>query len=285
MSLTKNRTIVPTVLATIVIVALTGYFLFPLFWQLMAITKDSTQLATTNGLLPSIPPHLWENVQRLFAADGGSFPRWLVNSVLYSGVGGVLCTFVSGAAGYALARLHFRGRKVVTAAVLIGTMIPATVLAFPLYLVLVRLGLVDTYWAFLLPSLVSPLAVFLARMSASQSIPVEILEAARIDGAGEIGIAFRIGFRLMSPGLVTILLIEVVAIWNNFFLPLMVLSSSNLYPSTLGLYIWNTRVSQAPEYQVLILLGALISCLPLVVLFLTLQRYWRSDIAAGGVKG
>lgn len=284
MSVRRRKGLFPTVIATGIIVALTVYFLFPLYWQVIATTKDSTQLATTNGVLPSVPPQTWQNLGALFTADGGIFTTWLINSLIYAGLGGILCTFISGIAGYAMARLRFKGSKLVTVAVLVGTMLPATVLAFPLYLVLSRMGLIDTYWAFLLPSLVSPMGVFLARMFAQQSVPVEILEAARIDGAGEIRIALGIGFRLMSPGLVTILLIQIVAIWNNFFLPLMVLSSTDLFPSTLGLYVWNSRVTQAPEYQILVLVGALVSCIPLIVLFLSLQRFWRSGLTAGAVK-
>lgn len=274
----------PTVIATGIVVLLTVYFLFPIYWQFIATSKTSNELATTNGLLPSIPPNTWGNLKALFTAEGGVYPRWFVNSLIYSGVGGVLCTLISGITGYVLAFLKFRGRTLVTVIILIGTLVPATVLAFPLYLLLAKMHLIDTYWAFLLPSLVSPLAVFLSRMFAQQSIPYEVIEAARIDGMGEIRIAFGMGLRLMGTGLVTVLLLQVIAIWNNFFLPLMVLTSSDLYPATLGLYMWNSRVTQAPDYQVLVLVGALIACIPLVILFLSLQRYLKAGLTAGAVK-
>ncbi|MGO1385598.1 MAG: carbohydrate ABC transporter permease [Arachnia sp.] len=274
----------PTVIATGIIVLLTVYFLFPIFWQIIATSKTSNELATTNGLLPSIPPNTWENIKALFAAEGGVYPRWFVNSLIYSGIGGALSTLLSGIAGYVLAFLKFKGRTLVTVVILIGTLVPATVLAFPLYLLLAKMNLIDTYWAFLLPSLVSPLAVFLSIMFAQQSIPYEVIEAARIDGMGEIRIAFGIGLPLMSTGLVTVLLLQVIAIWNNFFLPLMVLTSSDLYPATLGLYMWNSRVTQSPDYQVLVLVGALIACIPLVILFLALQRQLKAGLTAGAVK-
>jgi multiple sugar transport system permease protein len=281
---TRTRSRLPMVVGIVIIVALTLYFVFPIYWQIIASTKSTNELVSTNGVWFSFPIHLFQNIRDLFSANGGIFGRWLLNSVFYAGVGGVVCTAISCGAGYALAMLRFRGSRVASGVILIGTMLPATVLAFPLFLVLTQLGLVDTYWAVLLPSLVSPFAVFLARMFAIQSVPIDLLEAARMDGAGELRIAATIGAPLMAPGLVTILLIEVVAIWNNFFLPLIVLNTADKFPATVGLYVWNGRVTQDPDYQSLVIVGSVISAIPLIVLFLTLQRYWRSGIATGAVK-
>lgn len=272
------------IIGTLIIVALATYFFFPIYWQIVASTKSSNQLTSTSGMWFTSPSKWVENLQGLFSADGGIFSRWFLNSLFYAGVGGIVATVISGAGGYALALLRFRGSRAASLVIIIGVMVPGTVLAFPLFLVMARLGLVDTYWAVLLPSLVSPFAVFLARMFASQSIPVDLLEAARIDGAGELRIALTIGSRLMLPGLVTILLIQIVAIWNNFFLPLLVLNSAETFPATVGLYVWNGRVTQSPGYQSFVIMGSIISSIPLVVLFLTLQRYWRSGIATGAVK-
>lgn len=274
----------PVIIGTIIIVALTLYTLFPIYWTVIASTKATNELASTSGVWFTFPLHLFSNLHDLFSADGGLFGRWMINSLIYAGVGGIGCTLVSGAAGYALAMLRFRGSRLASGVILVGTMLPATVLAFPQFLVISHLGLVNTYWAVLLPSLISPFAVFLARMFAIQSIPKDLVEAARIDGAGEFRIATTIGATLMVPGLVTILLIEVVAIWNNFFLPLIVLNSANELPATVGLYLWNGKITQNPEYQALVIIGSLVSAIPLIVLFLTLQRYWRSGLATGAVK-
>ena len=280
----RSRPRVATVVAVLIIAALAAYFLFPIYWTIIASTKATNELASTNGVWFTLPLHLVANIAALFGADGGIFGRWMLNSVLYAGVGGIACTVLSGGAGYALAMLRFRGARIASAVILIGTMLPATVLAFPQFLVLTRLGLVNTYWAVLLPSLVSPFSVFLARMFAVQSVPVELIEAARIDGAGELRIATTVGATLMAPGLVTILLIEIVAIWNNFFLPLIVLNSASKLPATVGLYLWNGKITQNPDYQSLVIIGSLVSAIPLIVLFLTLQRYWRSGLATGAVK-
>ena len=274
----------PVVVGMLIIVALTVYTLFPIYWTVIASTKATNELASTSGVWVSLPIHLVDNIHNLFTADGGIFGRWLLNSLMYAAVGGLACTALSGAAGYALAMLRFRGSRVMSGVILVGTMLPATVLAFPQFLVLTRLGLVNTYWAVLLPSLVSPFAVFLARMFATQSVPVDLIEAARIDGAGEFRIATTLGAPLMAPGLVTMLLIHVVAIWNNFFLPLIVLNSADKLPATVGLYLWNGKITQNPDYQSLVIVGSLVSAIPLIILFLTLQRYWRSGLATGAVK-
>ncbi|MGN6243279.1 MAG: carbohydrate ABC transporter permease [Motilibacteraceae bacterium] len=274
----------PVVIGMLIILALTAYTLFPIYWTVIASTKATNELASTSGVWISLPLHLVDNLHRLFTADGGAFGRWLLNSLLYATVGGLVCTALSGGAGYALAKLRFRGSELASGVILVGTMLPATVLAFPQFLVLTRLGLVNTYWAVLLPSFVSPFSVFLARMFATQSVPTELVEAARIDGAGEFRIARTLGTHLMAPGLVTILLIHVVAIWNNFFLPLIVLNSSDKLPATVGLYLWNGKITQNPDYQSLVIVGSLVSAIPLILLFLTLQRYWRSGLATGAVK-
>lgn len=274
----------PVVIGMLIIIVLTAYTLFPIYWAVIASTKATNELASTNGVWLTFPTHLVSNFRHLFSADGGIFGRWILNSLFYAGVGGAACTLISGCAGYALAMLRFRGSHFLSGVILVGTMLPATVLAFPQFLVLTHLGLVNTYWALLLPSFISPFAVFLARMFAIQSVPMELIEAARIDGAGEFRIARTVGATLMAPGLVTILLIQVVAIWNNFFLPLIVLNSADKLPATVGLYLWNGKITQNPDYQSLVIIGSLISAIPLIVLFLTLQRYWRSGLAAGAVK-
>ena len=168
--------------------------------------------------------------------------------------------------------------------VLGGVLVPGTALAIPLYLLLSKVGLANTYWSVLLPSMVSPFGVYLSRVYATAAVPDELLAAARVDGAGELRIFFTVALRLMAPGLVTVFLFQFVAIWNNFLLPLVMLSDEDTYPVTLGLYTWNTQVTHYPEYFSLIIMGSLVSILPLAAAFLTLQRFWRNDLAAGAVK-
>jgi multiple sugar transport system permease protein len=126
--------------------------------------------------------------------------------------------------------------------------------------------------------------VYLSRIFAASSVPDELLEASRIDGAGEIRTFFTVSIRLMTPALVTVFLFQFVAIWNNFFLPLIMLRSEELFPVTFGLYTWNSQLNQIPELRAYVLVGALLSIIPLIVTFLLLQRFWRSGLGAGSLK-
>jgi multiple sugar transport system permease protein len=136
-----------------------------------------------------------------------------------------------------------------------------------------------------LPSLVSPFGVYLARIYAAASVPEPLLEAARLDGSSEFRAFFVIALRLMTPALVTIFLFQFVVIWNNFFLPLIMLVDRKLFPMTLGLYSWNSQTQQDPTLATAVLTGALLSVVPIIAAFLMLQRYWRGGLGAGGVKG
>jgi multiple sugar transport system permease protein len=182
--------------------------------------------------------------------------------------------------GYALAKYVFPGREATFNLVLAGVLVPATTLALPLFLLFSRAHAVDTYWSVLLPSMVSPLGVYLARVYATASVPDDLIEAARMDGSSEVRIFITMSLRLMGPGLVTIFLFQFVTIWNNFFLPLQMLQDQKLYPVTLGLYAWNGQITQAPELQSLVIIGALLSTVPLIIAFLGLQRFWRGGLAA-----
>jgi len=168
--------------------------------------------------------------------------------------------------------------------VLGGVLVPATALALPLFLIFSQFNATNTFWSVFLPSIVSPFGVYLARIFAASSVPDELLEAARLDGASEIRTFFSVSRRLMTPALVTIFLFQFVAIWNNFFLPLIMLRDQTLFPVTLGLYTWNSQVNQIPEIRTFVIIGAFLSIIPLIIAFLSLQRFWRGGLGAGSVK-
>lgn len=263
------------------------YFLLPLYWLIIASTKTTSDLFGTNGFWFSSHMDLWSNLQGLLTYDDGIFLQWLLNSLMYALTSAVVSTFLSAMAGYALAKYTFRGRNVIFSMVLGALLVPATALALPLYLLMAKVGLTDTYWAVLLPSFVSPFGVYLSRIYAAASIPDDLLDAARVDGAGQFRTFATMALRLMSPALVTIFLFQFVAVWTNFFLPLVMLSSERLYPITVGLQVWNARASGVSSQGFLyglIVTGALVSVLPLIIGFLFLQRYWRSGLAAGSFR-
>ena len=183
---------------------------------------------------------------------------------------------------------RFRGRGVLFAIVLGSVFVPATVLALPLFLMMNQTGLSATLLAVILPGLVNPFGVYLMRIFAERSVPEELLDAARVDGAGEFRIFWTISFRLLAPGVVTVLLFSFVGAWNNYFLPLLVLSKSDLSTVIVGLANWNGLAAQPGEAQViyaLVVTGSVIAILPVMAVFLFLQRYWQNGLSFGAVRG
>jgi multiple sugar transport system permease protein len=259
------------------------YFLLPVVWLAISATKSASDLSTTFGLWFS-GNHLGRNLHDTVTFGDGLYLRWLANSALYSVVGAAAATLLSAMAGYALAKFTFRGRAATFSAVLAGVLVPPTALAVPLFLMLAGAGMTNTVWSVLLPSTISPFGVYLARVYAAASVPDELLEAGRIDGAGDVRMFYTVSLRLMAPALITIFLFQFVAIWNNFLLPLVMLTSDRLYPVTLGLYTLNTQITRDPDLKAIVVTGSLLSIIPLILAFLALQRFWRTGLAAGAVK-
>jgi multiple sugar transport system permease protein len=274
----------PGILATAFMFVCAVYFLLPAWWLVVSSTKGPSTLYSSEGFWFS-QFRFASNLTGLFSYDGGIYWHWLVNTLLYAGVGAVGATFLAAAAGYALAKYDFRGRQLVFSVILGGVLVPGTALALPLYLLMSKVELTNTYWAVFLPSLVSPFGVYLARVYAEASIPNELIEAGRIDGASEGRIFRTVALRIMSPALVTMFLFQFVAIWNNFFLPLIVLTDPNYFPINLGLATWNFDPASHELLYNLIVTGSFLSVLPLIVMFLFLQRYWRAGLALGSVTG
>ncbi|MFF4966175.1 carbohydrate ABC transporter permease [Streptomyces sp. NPDC001037] len=265
------------------LVLATGYTLLPLLWLLTAAAKDTGDLLGGRTLSPA-RWHLADNLQALVSIGDGIYFRWYLNSLLYAGVGGLLCALICVAAGYAFHVYAFPAKEKLFGLVLLGVLIPTTALALPMYLLASKVGAVNTYWAVFVPSLVNPFGVYLARVFCAGYVPGEVLEAARMDGAGEMRTFWSIGLRMMMPGFVTVFLFQFTAIWNNFFLPLVMLSDNKLFPVSLGLYSWNTQTHAFPEYYPLVVIGSLLAIIPLVAAFVCLQRHWKAGLTAGSVK-
>lgn len=273
---------------TVVMLAVLLYFLLPLFWLVVASTKSNADLFSTFGLWFAGSSALWENITTVFTTQDGIYLVWLRNTVLYAGTSAIGAAMLATMAGYAFAKYRFPGGNAIFAGILGSIMIPTTALAIPTYLLFAKAGLVNTPWAVILPSLVSPFGVYLMRVYAADAVDDTLIEAARVDGAGELRIFFRVALRLLAPGLVTVLLFTLVATWNNYFLPLIVLNSTDLFPLTVGLAQWQATAAGGSGSRPLfsaIITGSMISIIPLVVAFLFLQRYWQSGLATGSVKG
>jgi multiple sugar transport system permease protein len=280
----KRRSNLLTVIVWLTIV----YFLTPLVWLTISTTKENGDLFSTFGLWFGNSFQFFNNVGSLFTFQGGVFWQWMLNTVIYAVVSAAGAAATATATGYALAKYRFRGSSAVFSVILGSIMVPLTALALPTYLLFAAANLTDTPWAIILPSLVSPFGVYLMRVYAADSVDDSLLEAARIDGAGEFRILTTIGVRLMAPGIVTVVLFQLVATWNNYFLPLIMLNSPSLFPVTVGLAQWQATASAGGGAQVLfstVLTGSFVSIVPLVIAFLFLQRYWQSGLGSGGVKG
>jgi multiple sugar transport system permease protein len=266
-----------------VLIAAAVYTLFPLLWLLTAVSKSTSDLYNT-GMFEWNEFRLLENLQALFSQSNGIYLRWYGNSILYAGLGALIGAFLSVCAGYAFEKYHFPGKERWFGVVLLGVLIPTSALALPLYLLASSTGLVNTFWAVLIPSICNPFGVYLARIFARGYIPDEVLEAARVDGAGELSSFFAIAWRLLLPGFATIFLFQFIGIWNNFFLPLVMLSNQSLFPTSLGLYNWNSQVVLEPQYYTLVIVGAFVAIVPLIVVFILTQRFWRAGLTAGSLK-
>jgi multiple sugar transport system permease protein len=262
------------------------YALVPIAWLLINATKTQADLFSSFGLSFGDSFALWDNIRSTFTYQDGIFLRWLGNTLLYVVVGAGGATLLATLAGYALAKFRFPGRGAYFAVVLGAVAVPGTALAVPTFLLFSQIGLTDTPWAIIIPSLISPFGLYLIWVYTIDSVPTEILEAARLDGASEMRTFWTISSKLLTPGIVTVALFSIVATWNNYFLPLIMLSDPDWYPLTVGLNQWNAQaqgVSAEPIFN-LVITGSLVTIVPIVAIFIFLQRFWQSGLSAGSVK-
>lgn len=273
-------------LLTLVCAVFAVYCLFPFVYLMVNATKTQADFTSTFGLGFGRSFALWDNVVMVFTYQDGIFARWLINTLLYVVVGAGGATLLAIMGGYALAKFRFPGRKLVFAVIIGAISVPGIALAVPQFLLFAKLGLTNTPWAMIVPSLISPFGLYLMWIFSEQAVPQELLEAARVDGASEFRTFWQISLPLLAPGIVTTALFTIVATWNNYFLPLIMLKDADWYPLTIGLNQWKDQASTAggQAIQNLVITGSLITIIPLVIAFLCLQKYWQSGLAAGAVK-
>jgi len=277
-----RRNVLLTVLTAIVLI----YALVPLVWLLISASKTQPDLLSTFGFAFGDSFALFTNIANTLAYDDGIFLRWFANTLLYvvAGAGGATLLAILG--GYALAKFTFPGKKAIFAVVIGAVAVPGTALAVPQFLMFSQMGLTNTPWSVIIPSLISPFGLYLMWTFTTQAVPTELLEAARMDGSSELRTFWQIALPLLAPGTVTVLLFTTVATWNNYFLPLIMLKDPDWYPLTIGLNAWNSQASTVGGQAIfdLVVTGALLTIIPLIIAFLFLQRYWQSGLAAGSVK-
>jgi multiple sugar transport system permease protein len=284
-----NRRVSRNIPVQIILGVLVIYFLIPFWWVIVNSSKDSAGLFGGSNALWFAPNINWvENFQQLFTYGGGIFARWLANSALYAFAGGIGATVLAVLAGYGFAKYRFAGRRVGFSILLGAVMVPTTALVIPTFILFSQIGLTNTIWAVILPTLLNPFGVYLLNVYARDAVPDELLDAARVDGAGEFRTFFTVALPLLRPAIVTVLLLSVVSSWNNYFLPLAMLSDNRLFPVTVGIGLWQSTASTYGAAGVnlwsLVILGSLVSVIPLIIAFLSLQRYWQGGLAIGSLK-
>lgn len=252
--------------------------LLPLLWMVAASFMPT-------GEANSYPPRLWpseptlEQYRILF--ERLDVARFLLNSALIAGGVTAISLLLNSMAGYAFAKLRFRGRRRIFGGLLGALVIPAQVAMLPLFLLLKQMGLVNTYWGVIVPGMATIFGIFLIRQYAL-SIPDELLDAARIDGAGEFRIYLSIVLPLCKPILITLAIFTFLASWNAFMWPLIVLTDDDMY--TLPVALANLVGEHAQDIE-LMMAGSVLTVLPVLLLFLALQRYYIQGIMLGSVKG
>jgi len=278
-SSTREQTV-----AAVGLVLFALYSIAPVWWLIVNATKDRQDLYNSNGLWFA-DFNLGANLSDLVTYDDGVFFRWMLNTVLYSGGGAAVCTLISIAAGYSLSKFRFLGRGLGLGLVIGSFLIPSTLITVPLFLLFSQLGIVDTVWAVLIPLFISPFGVYLAKVYVDGAVPDELLEAARLDGASEQRIFLQMVLPMMRTGAATVFVLLFVSNWNNFFLPLTMLRGSDKWTLAVGLYSWfANRADTSVDRTALTLVGALISIIPLAIVMVSMQRYWRTGVALGAVK-
>ncbi len=252
--------------------------LVPLVWMAAASFMPA-------GEANSYPPHFWpsdftlEHYRALFTRL--DVARYFLNSTLLALSVTAISLLVNAMAGYAFAKLRFRGRDRLFRGMLAALVIPVQVAMLPLFLLLEQLGLVNTYWGVIVPGMASIFGIFLVRQYAL-SVPDDLLDAARIDGASEFRIFWSIVLPLCRPILVTLALFTFLAVWNDFMWPLIILTDNDLY--TLPVALANL-VGEHVQDTELMMAGSVLTVLPVLVLFLALQRYYIEGVMLGSVKG
>lgn len=261
----------------VVLLAAAALVAFPLVWMVSAsLMAPGETSQSPPPLLPAQPT--LHNYRTLFSQL--QMGRYLVNSTLVATAITLLSLLANSMAGYAFAKLRFRGRQRIFRTLISALVIPAQVAMLPLFLILKSLGLVNTYAGVILPSAATIFGIFLVRQYAL-SVPDSLLEAARIDGASELGIYRRIVVPLLRPILVTLAVFTFLASWNDFLWPLIVLADDDRYTLPVALASLSREHVQDNE---LMMAGSVVTVVPVLLLFLLLQRYYIEGIVLGGVK-
>ena len=265
------------IFSVIILVAMVLFFLFPLYWIVTGSFKDRIEITAREPIWFPMDPTV-ENYAKLF--DNPAF-LWLFNIIFISAAAMVLTCITASLAGYALGKKRFIGRGVLFTIIICAMALPKQVIVIPLLQEMTSIGLNDNIWAVILPTVGWPFGVFLMKQF-SESIPTEILEAARVDGAGELRTFASVVFPMIKPGIGALAIFTFVNTWNDYFLQLVMLITEEKW--TLPLAIANMQGEMSTDYG-LIMAGAALASVPIIIVFIAFQKYFTQGIAMGAVKG
>jgi ABC-type glycerol-3-phosphate transport system permease component len=267
------------VLSYLALVLMTVLLMFPFVWMVSTALRPSGYDFDTS-LIPR--PHVaFENFGLAWNYPDTMFPQYTINSVIIAVVGTFLAVALNTLSGFAFSKFTFRGRDVLFLLVIATMMIPFQVIMIPVYVTLATLGLVNSYWGVILPSTASPFGIFLMRQF-MQSIPNELLDAARIDGTSELGIFAWIIVPLSMPAIAVFAILHFVFLWNDYLIPLLVMNRQEMYTLQLGIKGFMTEYQAKWNY---LMAMTLVSLIPTVAVFLFFQKYFVRGIAMTGLKG
>ena len=265
------------VFAVVILIMLAIFFLFPLYWIVTGSFKSAIDINAKVPVWFPMNPTMG-NYDKLFAKPAF---LWLFNIVFISAMAMILTCITAARAGYALGKKRFYGRTILFTIIICAMALPKQVIVIPLAQEMKLLHMSDTLWAVILPTVGWPFGVFLMKQF-SETIPNEILEAARVDGAGELKTFFSVVFPMIKPGIGALAIFTFVNTWNDYFLQLVMLTSEEKW--TLPLAIANMQGEMSSDFG-LIMAGAALASIPIIVVFIAFQKYFTQGIAMGAVKG
>ena len=265
------------VFAVVILIMLAIFFLFPLYWIVTGSFKSAIDINAKVPVWFPMNPTMG-NYDKLFAKPAF---LWLFNIVFISAMAMILTCITAALAGYALGKKRFYGRTILFTIIICAMALPKQVIVIPLAQEMKLLHMSDTLWAVILPTVGWPFGVFLMKQF-SETIPNEILEAARVDGAGELKTFFSVVFPMIKPGIGALAIFTFVNTWNDYFLQLVMLTSEEKW--TLPLAIANMQGEMSSDFG-LIMAGAALASIPIIVVFIAFQKYFTQGIAMGAVKG
>lgn len=279
--MTSRRAVVGSISRHTILIGMSALFLLPFYWMVSSALKDDTQILSSD-LRWWPDPVRWANLSRLMDYPGFPFLRMLGNSLFYSGSVTIGTVVSSAAVGYGFAKMRFPGRNVLFGITMATLMIPPFIMFIPTYVMFKEMHLIGSYAPLILPQCMgSAFFIFLMRQF-FLTLPRELSDAARVDGAGEFRIFWQIMLPLVKPALAVVAVFTFVGTWNDFFGPLVYLSNSDLHPLSLGLFAFQAQ--RTTEWALLMGASTLVT-IPLILLFAFTQRYFLSGISLTGIKG